>query len=84
MSNNHMANQDDPPANQCLCAICKGCLSDGRDTVYLKEKGAAGINAASVERCTPSITVSAGQIVHVEFRRYGALTMDLAAILDVC
>ena len=52
--------------NDQICPICK--LEDGSHLVEIRQKGADGINEASVKR-SDSIVVTAGMKVHPECRR---------------
>ena len=50
------------------CGICSNTLDEG-ETVKLRAKGADTINKASTEHGPPSITVSEGQMVHIDCRK---------------
>ena len=50
------------------CPICKEALRDSPDVVEIRQKGADGINSASVQR-GDDIVVSAGEKVHSECRK---------------
>ena len=49
--------------NQEICPICSKNLSDGSDVVEVLQKGADGINNASVQR-GDNVHISAGEKVH--------------------
>ena len=51
-----------------VCPICKNQLEAGDDVVQIHQKGADGINAASVKR-GDSIVVTAGCQVHCDCRK---------------
>ena len=50
------------------CIICKKIISQSSEGAVLYEKGAASINAASLQRCD-SITAVAGESVHTACRK---------------
>lgn len=54
--------------NQDTCPICRGALGDAADVVEVRQKGADGINSASVQR-GDDIVVSAGEKVHSKCRK---------------
>jgi hypothetical protein len=41
----------------------------GTETIRITQKGADGVNRASVQRGTPTVLVSAGQVIHVNCRK---------------
>ena len=57
-----------------MCVICKQSLSDNQDTVILREKGALGVNKASVARAD-EIYVLSGMTVHKECRCIYVITI---------
>ena len=50
------------------CPVCKEGLEDGSDVVQIRQKGADGINAASVQR-DDDVHVAAGCKVHTDCRK---------------
>lgn len=61
------------PSNQ-ICPICK--LEDGGDVVKIRQKGADGINEASVRR-GDTIAVTAGCKVHSNCRKMYTNSIDI-------
>jgi hypothetical protein len=51
------------------CVLCGESLGDGSETITITQKGADGVNSASVHRGTPTVLVSAGQVIHVNCRK---------------
>ena len=57
-----------PEMHEDRCSICKERLEDGSDVVQIRQKGADGINAASVQR-GDDVYVAAGCKVHTDCRK---------------
>ena len=51
-----------------ICPFCKEKLKDGADVCQIRQKGADGINSASVQR-GDTIVVTAGSKVHLNCRK---------------
>ena len=63
-------------SNYKVCAICQKCISNDEDSCRIREKGAAGINKKSDE-IGDTLTVEAGNLVHVDCRRdYSKRTLN--------
>lgn len=60
-----------------ICPICEGIFQDGHDVVQIRQKGADGINAASVQR-GDSIFVTAGTRVHSSCRKLYTNSIDIS------
>jgi len=56
------------------CPICKERLENGSDVVQIRQKGADGINAASVQR-GDNVDVAAGCKVHTDCRKRYIINM---------
>ena len=61
------------------CSICKGTLSDGRETVKIGEKGARNINCCREKR-NDSILVKNGDVLHKDCRRDYTNTKSIKSV----